>query len=1222
MELNVGVPVTPAKRPYQDDTEQEGAMDACLPIGPPARLSPIKTALLPSPSESLAEETDPDEDIAWIHDEEGRPIGQVIPNCPWPLPTPTKLSVEVPETTLIFPESLYDGYEIPAPRKSEGLAIDSLQRRLEESASMSGQPESEDDEFQEFILEDFSMYTDSAHSGFEMKPLQYLNAKVTGHSQYYFDGVLRVKDERYFVQKIPFKELSVGNYGAENDSVDGHIWIRSSQNEYLGRELYYKLSQPSKCYARYFAKFIWISNLAKYFVDYLDMSAEKNKSVSIHDFRGTFLDTTAALHQKSAAFKGWFGAYGKSDFRVPVSANADFLYKEACGVLSVEAVRFHRVFREILTFDEYKPVLPDDPKSASESKPEVPPTIVTPYTAYCFGHLPCGSVIQPLELDPEVEALRERVADPVSLELTKRASSGREFKAIPRTTPDVTLSREFIQAIKPGDTISIPPDPDSLSKWRQEMAHGHTYGDDRWYGLVQEVEVQKGRRWFNIIWYYRPADTICGVMKYPVPNELFLSNHCTCSDNIRIDEEEVLGVHSVSFWPVLEDSEFICRQTYDMAERRYTAYSESDRICICNRKYKSKRAVDEFASKYHAGDAVLVPQKGQLEPFELLDIDVLLRQVSLRRLLRRDALEGESYRPNEIVYTDDVIVRSFNCIRRKCDVYVETGTRKIPAPYDRDGTGTLFFMTHFWNGEECVPLGQRQSPPTLNPPPSGKKLLGLDLFCGVGNLGRGLEEGGGVDMLWANDISDKAIHAYMANTEDPSQVTPFLGSIDVLQQRAIQGRFGDGVPKVGLVGVIAGGSPCPGFSRLTNDKTTPQQRKNQSLIAAFASMVDLYRPRYGILENVLGIVQREGLKKEDVFCQLICALVGMGYQVQMLFLDAWSYGSCQSRCRVFLVFAAPGEELPSVPPPSHSHPPGTKNLGLGILANGEKMAMREFHDAYPFKYRSAGEATADLPDVYDAKTDYCIPFPDHIPSQTMTRTLRAQIKAIPHYPPGMSFSHAFYGGVMAPGDRELFPAEGARVMPGAMGWARQRKDRLFSTVVASQSITDCKAGPQVHWSGERPLTLMEARRAQGVPDCEVLVGGLRDKWRAVGNGVSREVAVALGVVFRDAIFRRHGRHGSGGGENGVVTAKRWDERLKAGPYPSPRSMVAGAESDAKSEATLTDGPPARGSETIEQGREGSGQVDLIVVPDRVWETTPRDDEGSEAEVFSTERPFS
>lgn len=47
----------------------------------------------------------------------------------------------------------------------------------------------------------------------------------------------------------------------------------------------------------------------------------------------------------------------------------------------------------------------------------------------------------------------------------------------------------------------------------------------------------------------------------------------------------------------------------------------------------------------------------------------------------------------------------------------------------------------------------------------------------------------------------------------------------------------------------------------------------------------------------------------NVFSQLLCCLVGMGYQCQQFTLDAWSFGSPQSRTRLFLSIAAPGQRL-------------------------------------------------------------------------------------------------------------------------------------------------------------------------------------------------------------------------------------------------------------------------------------------------------------------------
>jgi len=45
---------------------------------------------------------------------------------------------------------------------------------------------------------------------------------------------------------------------------------------------------------------------------------------------------------------------------------------------------------------------------------------------------------------------------------------------------------------------------------------------------------------------------------------------------------------------------------------------------------------------------------------------------------------------------------------------------------------------------------------------------------------------------------------------------------------------------------------------------------------------------------------------------------------------------------------------------------------------------------------------------------------------------------------------------------------------------------------------------------------MEARRAQGFPDEEVIIGTPAQQWKIIGNSVARPVAVALGMSLREA----------------------------------------------------------------------------------------------------------
>ncbi|KAM7204624.1 hypothetical protein V8F33_001588 [Rhypophila sp. PSN 637] len=686
-----------------------------------------------------------------------------------------------------------------------------------------------------------------------------------------------------------------------------------------------------------------------------------------------------------------------------------------------------------------------------------------------------------------------------------------------------------------GDTISTPRDHEDITdtKW-ERMSSKDGVEDERWFGLVQRVHTdpRNGSKSFDVTWFYRPVETPCCMMRYPWPNELFLSDHCTCEEgpSARVKGREILATHSVDWFgdPSNPKGEFVVRQLYVVQKRRWITLSQSHLRC----KH------DPLPFPFRVGDTVLVSiNASEAEPVPLLETcEVVkifkqeqMRFVRLRKLVRRKDVDprAQDAAPNELVYTNRLVVKKALRIVGKCCVRFVRPNAPIPVPYNKGGTGNMFFITTQlktsddgvstcdpFDGEFPTTLRQGFDPDHNRAP----KLRGLDLFCGSGNFGRGLEEGGVVEMRWANDIWDKAIHTYMANCPTPETTRPFLGSVDDLLELAMEGKFADNVPRPGEVDFISGGSPCPGFSRLTADKTTLTQVKNQSLVASFASFVDFYRPQYGILENVCTIVQSNENRKQDVLSQLFCALVGLGYQAQLIMGDAWSHGAPQSRSRVFLYFAAPGLSLPEAPRPSHSHVPRAKNHALGKMCNGEPFVSRMFGPT-PFTYVSAAESTADLPPIYDSTPDSCIPFPDHRLSVGPTYERRREFALIPTHPSGLGFAKAWNQGkgVMTPAERDFFPPDGAeRVNPISAGWSRVRPNDIFGTVTTACNPTDSRLGAGLHWAEDRPLSIQEVRRAQGFPDEEVLVGNRTHQWKLVGNSVARQLAIALGLQFREA----------------------------------------------------------------------------------------------------------
>ena len=1051
-----------------------------------------------------------------------------------------------------YPKSQYDGYVHPLPVCDERFAVGDLLRELDRQKSAfaenkSGRACSPEQDFEEFELSDFVVYlAENRHHPYELWSLQDV-ASRNSYSTLLFDGVLRVGDVQRYVQAIPFDVCSIGNYGEDLHEVGGNIWIRSTL--LAKSQIYYRLKSPAPEYARFYHSFLWLADLAKHFVDYCQSSVNEKKRVSVYNFRTEFAQWVQKRHGKSSNFQLWYNKYQSDDFRQAVAANIRFLFKECIGV--DEKLRRQPIWNELLEKDAV-PV-----QELKELK-----TVVTPYVYDCFKHLRFGHLLKPVEPNSpwqdnyisqrkpnelmlgtavrrfSVEIPQSKGSNP--LEGPSDMEKGISAQSI-NPGPLVARARKF-KAIRVGDVLSVTKDGEG-SVWKDETSRWKA-ADDCWYIYVQGVhESKKGERSFAGLWLYKSSDTCCAKMKYPFSNELFLSDNCTCSSG-RISEYDVLDVVTVNWHgsPSNSRKDLFVRQTY-LGNDKFETLKDEHKMCEHLRHSEACIAPEQ---KYPVGQTVLVPLpeiKGEhaLEPFEIVDYveEATRTMVVLKRLLRRNEMAGQgACRPNELVYSDRIHIVESKRIECTCLVrfYAEADVKahSIPTPYDRDGTGNAFYITTrlVENGgsQELEPI-HNDIPQTLlqgfNPTdtPPRKLLRGLDLYCGGGNFGRGLEEGGALHNEWAVDYAKTPMHSYYANLKYPTSTKLFCGSVDDQLYQALRGnpKKSDLIPMPGEVDFISAGSPCQGFSHLNVLKNNDKGLKNQSLVASVAAYIDFYRPKYGLLENVMTMAQKGLGRDEDVLSQLICAIVGMGYQLQLFVLDAWSFGSPQSRSRLFVSFAAPGCQPLEHPQLSHSHPEHVRSRGLGRLANGESFGER-VHCPTPFEYMTSAEATKDLPDIGDGQTCQCIPYPDHVMTINASRDLRAQISAIPRYPRGSSFVSAWNEGrgVMTKAQRDLFPNLTSSgnirhsVQKTSKAWGRVHPDKLFLTFVVTVYPGDARMGRCLHWDQQRMITVMEARRAQGFPDEEVLVGSPPEKWKVIGNSVPRTVSLALGLSLREA----------------------------------------------------------------------------------------------------------
>ncbi|CAK7231843.1 hypothetical protein SEUCBS140593_008061 [Sporothrix eucalyptigena] len=1104
--------------------------------------------------------------------------------------------VELPVSTMVNPRSSAVNFQPPLPITKEQHAVDALLPLAESlTLDLSGaKDKASTSDFVYINLDDFEIYNDILETKTRLRSLHLLATNGTGRM--YFDGVLSVDTTRFYVQRVPFSKAPVDRYGIEFDTAKGYISIRSTFNE--GRHVYYRLGRPSTVYARFYQPYLWVADLGKHFIDFVNSAVDRGRDVRVSHFRLHFAKWLQKTHSKSAAVAAWRNEYGvgRDDFAPAVVAHGEYLRKEAGRLLEDRVVGRLGFFREIQStfYKTHEPSIPEGHPVDANGQPRTPlPTVVTPYMHHMFKDLAIGKYLQ---RTPGKHAL-EKIDG--NLILPQQRSPF--ITGIP--TSDLSQhSAQFAQRIKnvqPGDLIStLPDDATTNSKWLAS-AEKSAY----WYALVHRaIEPQpksRNERSFHVVWLYRPEHTPCGAMKYPWANELFMCDHCTCDEVDdqagSIMESEVTGIHSVEWFGGPDTTaDFFIRQTYLHGERSWVKLQLGHIFCKDSAN-GATRAGSALASHfgtihdpvesigvfqkipdYAVGDTVLASRSRKSrrsEPYEVVSLPGPDSNFCLRRLLRRNEVDPHAHDapPNELVYTDEIVTLSKNGrVLGRCVVRVFPETKSIPTPYNRNGAGNIFYMTRRMDKKpktigsdipghhsskasdydvRFVPLDASKDAPNLrqgfDPSTPVPRLRAMELFCGCGNLGRGIEDAGATETRCANDIWPGAMHTFMANVASPDGVQPFIGSADTLLERAIcrspSVLQAAGIPVPGDIDFISGGSPCQGFSARTRNKEAKQQYKNRSMVASFASFIDLYRPKFGILENVPAIVNNGGHKtnskkkdiariREDIFGQLICSFLGLGYQLRIMLGNAWMYGAPQRRQRVFLIFVAPSCELLDVPLPSHGSPPdlgGGSQRTVGRLATGEWIT-RTGHEnvltAFPFV--SAGEATADLTgaNITDGIVDICVKHPDHRIISHVTTRMKAQMAAIPTQPFAMGLTQTrqlpYFRHVLASAEdfrgKPLF-SQRELSLPITRAFMRTNPTRLFRTICTSCTVADARSAGELHWHEPRPLSILEVRRAQGLPDDDVLLGGGKvGQWKMVGNAVARQIALALGLSLREA----------------------------------------------------------------------------------------------------------
>jgi DNA (cytosine-5)-methyltransferase 1 len=274
---------------------------------------------------------------------------------------------------------------------------------------------------------------------------------------------------------------------------------------------------------------------------------------------------------------------------------------------------------------------------------------------------------------------------------------------------------------------------------------------------------------------------------------------------------------------------------------------------------------------------------GLLQPMRITHFDADQQRVLLQRIYRSSLQDAP---PNELLASNQEVKPRASRIVRACEVRNFSSRKQVHLPYNLDGAGDYFYVlesqqsqttpqTPPKSGDEDSSAAHGRMPPLRPTYP----LIGLDLFCGGGNFGRGLEEGGAVKIGYAVDWNPEALHSYRANTRDPDDVQYFLGSVNRYLCLALLGSKDPRVALIGFIGLLLGDSPCPGFSTMQSNKQSEQSLSFASMVASIVAYVDTYNPQYFILENVVPMTYKIMVDghEQNVFSQILASLVALGY---------------------------------------------------------------------------------------------------------------------------------------------------------------------------------------------------------------------------------------------------------------------------------------------------------------------------------------------------------
>lgn len=367
----------------------------------------------------------------------------------------------------------------------------------------------------------------------------------------------------------------------------------------------------------------------------------------------------------------------------------------------------------------------------------------------------------------------------------------------------------------------------------------------------------------------------------------------------------------------------------------------------------------------------------------------------------------------------------------------------------------------------------------------GTRHLLVDLFAGCGGLSTGMENAG-FTPWFVNEIVPQYCDTYKANHQLPEGHC-YVGDINELNNHIQDYKgFLQGID------LVCGGPPCQGFSTANRQRIIDDPRN--SLYRAYLQFLQYVRPKFFVMENVVGMSKKLPEIKED-----FSKYLGDEYVFDAKVLEAQNYGVPQNRRRLIFIGNRMGvkpqaifdeidkqkrspfvlrdalEGLPKLKVKKQKGKSGVENYESGLTVRDFTYTINDF-------YRFInGEKVIDK--LYNHKNRYNNP---------------RDLEIFRRLPQGGDSTHESIADIMPYTRRNnIFKDKYYKL-----------EDGKICKTITSHMKYDCNM--YIHPWEARGLSPREAARIQTFPDDYVFQGAQNSWYAQIGNAVPVKLAEVIG----------------------------------------------------------------------------------------------------------------